>query len=81
MRTENRENRKTIKSVCSKAKLCEYISDCSFEHEHDAEILSRIYLQHQDCGYIADKIGLSYSQTIERHRQAAKRLADLIKTR
>ena len=81
MKTENRESKKTIKSVCSKAKLREYINDCSFEHEHDAEILSMIYLQNKDCGYVADSIGLSYAQTLERHRQAAKRLAKLIKTK
>jgi DNA-directed RNA polymerase specialized sigma subunit len=78
MTTEYAESKKIIKSVCSKAKLREYISDCSFEHEHDAEILSMIYLQNKDCGYVADIMGLSYDQTLERHRKAAKRLAALI---
>lgn len=78
MTTEYAENKKIIKSVCSKAKLRSYINDCSFEHEHDAEILSMIYLQNKDCGYVADIMGLSYDQTLERHRRAAKRLAALI---
>ena len=79
MKTENRESRETIKSIHSKAKLREYINDCSFENEHDAEILSLIYLHNKNCGYVADTIGLSYAQTIERHGYAAKRLANLIK--
>lgn len=57
MTTEYAENKKIIKSVCSKAKLRSYINDCSFEHEHDAEILSMIYLQNKDCGYVADIMG------------------------
>lgn len=56
MTAEYLKNKKIIKSVCSKTKLREYINDCSFEHEHDAEILSMIYLQNKDCGYIADII-------------------------
>lgn len=78
MTTEYAENKKIIKSVCSKSKLREYIADCNFEHERDAEILSMIYLQNKDCGYVADIVGLSYDQTLERHRKAAKRLAALI---
>ena len=78
MTAEHLKNKKIIKSVCSKSKLREYIADCNFEHEHDAEILRMIYLQNKDCGYIADIMGLSYAQTLERHRQAAKRLAALI---
>lgn len=79
MKKENRRNREIIKSVCSKTKLREYISDCNFEHEHDAEILSMIYLCNKDFGYVADTIGLSYAQTVERHGCAVRRLADLIK--
>lgn len=78
MTAEYIKSKEIIRSVCSKSKLREYIEDCSFEHEHDAEILSMIYLQNKDCGYVADIMGLSYDQTLERHRKAAKRLAALI---
>lgn len=81
MTTEHQENKRIIKSMCSKDKLRAYLQDCNFEHEHDKEILSMIYLQSKDFGYVADSIGLSYAQTLERHKRAAKKLADLIKTR
>ena len=47
MLSENKRNKDIIKSVCSKAKLREYISECSFDNEHDAEILNLIYLKKQ----------------------------------
>lgn len=60
MLSENKRNKDIIKSVCSKAKLREYISECSFDNEHDAEILNLIYLKNKDFGYVADIMGLSY---------------------
>lgn len=80
MRMENHESRQVIKSVCSKAKLREYISECSFDNEHDAEILNLIYLKNKDFSYVADTIGLSYGWTVARHNYAAARLANLINT-
>lgn len=80
MLSENKRNKDIIKSVCSKAKLREYISECSFDNEHDAEILNLIYLKNKDFGYVADVMGLSYGWTVARHSCAARRLANLINT-
>lgn len=74
------KNKRIIQSICSKLVLKSYIDDCCFDGEHDCEILSMIYLQNKNCGYIADKVGLSYAQTLERHRAAAEKLARLINT-
>lgn len=56
------------------------IARCALD-ETDRKILSMRYIKHQDFGFIADTLGLSYPAVIKRHRKALVMLQKLAAAR
>ena len=56
------------------------IARCALD-ETDKKIISMRYIKHQDFGFIADTLGLSYPAVIKRHRKALMLLQALARER
>lgn len=56
------------------------IAKCAVD-DVDKQILSMRYIKHQDFGYIADTLGLSYSAVIRRHAKALRILQGIAQNR
>lgn len=56
------------------------IQRCAVD-DTDKKILSMRYVKHQDFGFIADTLGLSYSAVIRRHSKALQALQKLAQER
>lgn len=56
------------------------ISRCALD-EIDKKIIIMRYIKHQDFGFIADTLGLSYPAVIKRHRKALVLLQTLARER
>ena len=62
-----------IKNINTKSELQKLISNCAID-EIDEQILYLRYVKRKSLDYIADEIGLAYSTTSRRHREALKKL-------
>lgn len=56
------------------------IQRCAVD-DTDKQILSMHYVKHQDFGFIADTLGLSYSAVVRRHSKALRVLQQLARER
>ena len=56
------------------------ISRCALD-DIDKKIITMRYIKHQDFGFIADTLGLSYPAVIKRHRKALVLLQTLARDR
>lgn len=56
------------------------IAKCAVD-DVDKQILSMRYIRHQDFGFIADTLGLSYSAVVRRHSKALRVLQSIAQNR
>lgn len=56
------------------------ISMCALD-DIDVQIMTMRYIKHQDFGFIADTLGLSYPAIIKRHKRALSLIQALAQTR
>lgn len=61
--------RRLFGGIPDEAERRELITRCALD-DTDRKILTMRYIRHQDFGYIADALGLSYPAVIKRHRKA-----------
>lgn len=67
--TEHLKNKHLLNGIADENSRRELISRCALD-DTDKKILTMRYVKHQDFGFIADTLGLSYPAVIKRHRKA-----------
>ena len=78
--TEHLTRKHLFDSIPGTQQRQELISRCALD-EIDTQIMTMRYIKHQDFGFIADSLGLSYSAVIKRHKKALILLQSLARDR
>lgn len=67
--TDHLRRRRLFDGIPDESERRNLITQCALD-DTDRQILTMRYIKHQDFGYIADALGLSYPAVIKRHRKA-----------
>ena len=78
--TEHIQNKHLLNSIADEDGRQELIARCALD-DTDKKILTMRYVKHQDFGYIADALGLSYPAVIKRHKKALILIQSLARAR
>lgn len=78
--TEHLQRKHLFDSVPDEEERRQLIARCALD-DTDRQILTMRYVKHQDFGFIADTLGLSYPAVIKRHRKALILLQALARER
>lgn len=78
--TEHLNNKHLLNAIADEDIRRELITRCALD-ETDKKILTMRYVKHQDFGYIADTLGLSYSAVGKRHKKALILIQSLARAR
>lgn len=76
---DHSDNVRILAAIPTKLEVKDAIERCHIDAT-DAEILRRRYIDHQDLGFIADTVWLSYSATVRRHKRAVSMLAKMLQS-
>lgn len=78
--TEHISNKHLLNAIADEDIRRELIVRCALD-DTDKKILTMRYVKHQDFGFIADTLGLSYSAVIKRHKKALILIQSLARNR
>jgi DNA-directed RNA polymerase specialized sigma subunit len=78
--TEHLKNKHLLNTIADEDIRRELIARCALD-DTDKKILTMRYVKHQDFGYIADTLGLSYSAVGKRHKKALILIQSLARAR
>lgn len=78
--TEHLQRKHFFDSIPDEEDRRQLITRCALD-DTDRKILMMRYVKHQDFGFIADTLGLSYPAVIKRHRKALTLLQALARER
>lgn len=78
--TEHLNNKHLLNAIADEDIRRELITRCALD-ETDKKIMTMRYVKHQDFGYIADTLGLSYPAVIKRHKKALVLIQSLARAR
>ena len=78
--TEHLKNKHLLNTIADEDIRRELIARCALD-DTDKKILTMRYVKHQDFGYIADTLGLSYPAVIKRHKKALILIQSLARAR
>lgn len=78
--TEHLNNKHLLNAIADEDIRRELITRCALD-DTDKKILTMRYVKHQDFGYIADTLGLSYSAVGKRHKKALILIQSLARAR
>lgn len=78
--TEHLNNKHLLNAIADEDIRRELITRCALD-ETDKKIMTMRYVKHQDFGYIADTLGLSYSAVGKRHKKALILIQSLARAR
>lgn len=78
--TEHLKNKHLLNTIADEDIRRELIARCALD-DTDKKILTMRYIKHQDFGFIADTLGLSYPAVIKRHKKALVLIQTLARTR
>jgi DNA-directed RNA polymerase specialized sigma subunit len=78
--TEHLNNKHLLNAIADEDIRRELIARCALD-DTDKKILTMRYVKHQDFGYIADTLGLSYPAVIKRHKKALVLIQSLARAR
>lgn len=67
--TEHLKNKHLLNTIADEDIRRDLITRCALD-DTDKKILTMRYVKHQDFGFIADTLGLSYPAVIKRHKKA-----------
>ncbi len=67
--TDHLRRKHDFNLICSEQDRLELIAQCALD-DTDKAILKMRYVKHNDFGFIADTLGLSYPTVIKRHKKA-----------
>ena len=78
--TDHLRNKQLLDGIASVDGRRELIAQCALD-DIDRQILTMRYIRHQDFGFIADTLGLSYPAVIKRHKKALALVQSLARER
>ena len=78
--TEHLNNKHLLNAIADEDIRRELIARCALD-DTDKKILTMRYVKHQDYGFIADTLGLSYPSVIKLHKKALLLIQSLAQMR
>lgn len=67
--TDHVGRKRLFDNIPDEEERCRLVARCALD-ETDKKIIIMRYVKHNDFGYIADAVGLSYPAVIKRHKKA-----------